>query len=126
MKTGFHHVGLKVKDFDKTVKFYKEVLGLQEKLAWKMGDDDAIMLTMSDGGILEIFSGGTDSDEANARWSHFAIAVDDVPGTYKKAVDFGAKPRTEPGKTAIDGKLNIEYAFVYGFGGEVLEFFKEV
>lgn len=126
MGTGFHHVGLKVKDYDKTVKFYKEVLGLKEKLAWQMGDDPAVMLTMDDGGILEIFGGGTDEDEANPRWPHFAIKVDDVAAMFKKAVEAGTKPRMEPAKLAIGGTLNVEVAFVYGFGGEVLEFFKEL
>jgi len=82
---------------------------------------------MSDGGIVEVFSGGPEVDEANPRWGHLAVAVDDVPGTYKKAVEFGAKPAVEPTALSIpsDPPLPVEIAFVYGFGGEYLEFFKE-
>ena len=125
----FHHVGLSVKDFDKTVQFYKEVLGLKERCTFVTGDGrNAAMLWLSDGGIIEIFSGGTDADEINPHWGHLAIGVEDVPGTFKKAIEFGAKSAIEPKKMAIpsDPPLNVELAFVYGVGGEYLEFFKEV
>ena len=129
MKTKFHHVSLKVKDFDKVVNFYKDVLGLKEKITWTMKDAPAAMLQMDDGGIVEVFGGNTDADEANARWGHLCIAVDDVPGTYKKAIEYGAKSSIEPGKTTIEGNegksVKLEYAFVQGFGGEILEFMKE-
>ena len=129
MKCGFHHVALKVKDFDNTFKFYKEVLGLQEKIVWEMDGALAAMLLMDDGGIVEIFGGGTDGAEANARWPHLAIKVDDVPGTYKKALDFGAKSHIEPNKVHVDGNggksMDLEIAFVHGMGGELLEFIKE-
>ena len=122
----FHHVALKVKDFDSTVKFYKDVLGLKEKTTWTLNDHPAIMLEMADGGIVEIFGGGTDAEEANPRWGHLAVLVDDVPDTYKKAIEAGAKNHREPGETTIPGNppMHIEFAFVQGFGGEVLEFFK--
>ena len=125
----FHHIGLSVKDFEKTVQFYKEVLGLKERCAFTTGDGrSATMLWLADGGIIEIFSGGTDADEVKPRWGHLAIGVDDVPGIFKKAVEFGAKPAIEPTKMAIpsDPPLDVELAFVYGVGGEYLEFFKEV
>jgi len=126
MECRFHHVALKVKDFDTTVKFYKEVLGVKERLAWEHNGYPAAMLQMTDGGIIEVFGGRPDGAEANPYFAHFAIAVPDVSATYKKALECGAKPDIEPTKTAIDGKLDIEIAFVYAPGGEYIEFFKEL
>jgi len=126
MECRFHHVALKVKAFDKVVGFYKEVLGLKEKIAWDMDGNPAVMLEMADGGIVEVFGGHTDEAEANARWGHFAVLVDDVPGTYEKALAYGAKPQIAPTDAAIKGTstMNVEIAFVVGLGGEVIEFFK--
>jgi len=126
MECRFHHIALKVKNFDAVVNFYKEVLGLKEKVSWVMNDNPAVMLEMADGGIVEVFGGNTDEPEANARWGHLAVLVDDVPGTYEKALALGAKPQTPPTDAAIEGTstMNIQIAFVVGLGGEVIEFFK--
>lgn len=126
MECRFHHVALKVKDFDKAVGFYKEVLGLKEKTSWDMDGNPAIMLEMADGGIVEIFGGGTDVSEESPRWLHLAVQVADVPGTYKKAIAYGAKKEREPEEVSIPGSnpMDVEIAFVYGMGGEIVEFFK--
>ncbi|MCL2420609.1 MAG: VOC family protein [Defluviitaleaceae bacterium] len=126
MACTFHHVALKVKNFDAVVNFYKEVLGLKEKIAWDMDGTPAIMLEMADGGIVEVFGNGSDEPEANARWGHLAVLVDDVPAAYEKALALGAKGTISPTETAITGTstMNVEIAFVDGLGGEVLEFFK--
>ena len=126
MECRFHHIALKVKNFDAVVNFYKEVLGLKEKLSWTMNDNPAIMLEMADGGIVEVFGGNTDESEANSRWGHLAVLVDDVPGAYQKALSLGATSQIEPTKTAIEGTstMKVEIAFVGGLAGEVIEFFK--
>ena len=128
MECRFHHVALKVKNFDAVVSFYKNVLNLKEKMAWDMDGDPAIMLEMADGGIVEVFGGGTETDEANPRWLHLAVVADDVPGVYKKALKAGAKSQIEPTEMTIAGggkSLDVEIAFVVGLGGEVIEFFRE-
>ena len=128
MQCRFHHVALKAKDFDAAVNFYKDVLGLKEKIMWMMGDTPAIMLEMSCGGIVEIFGLGSDEEELSPRWVHMAVVVDDIPAVYKKAIEYGAKPLVEPDKMIIQGKekaLETEYAFIQGVAGEVFEFIDE-
>ena len=129
MSCKFHHIALKVKDFDKAVSFYKELLALKERIRWDMDGTPAIMLEMADGGIVEIFGNGTDEAEVNPRWPHLAVLVEDVPAVYKKALELGARSSIEPTKTAIEGQgktLNVEIAFVFCPGGGLLEFFKEL
>ena len=125
----FHHAALKVKDFEKSVQFYKNVFGLKERIRWDMDGVQAVMLLMDDGGIVEIFGGGTEDAESNQRWLHLAILVDDVPGIYKKAMDNGARASIEPMKTDIEGggkSLPVEIAFFFAPGGELVELFKEL
>ena len=123
----FHHIALTVSNYDEVVKFYKEGLGLKEKIAFNLGETKAIMLMLDDGGIIEIFSNGTKDAESNARWSHFCVAVPDVDAAYKKAIDAGATCRSEPADFTIEGhvKMPVRCAFVYGPAGEIIEFFKE-
>lgn len=128
MKMKFHHIALAVKNFDEVVAFYKDGFGLKVKNAWDMNGTDAIMLSMDDGGIIEIFGNGTCDAEENANWIHLCVAVDDVDAAYNKALELGATSRMEPATLSIEGTavMPVRIAFVYGLAGEVIEFFKEL
>ncbi len=124
---GFHHVALKAADYEGAYKFYTEGLGMKLYAAWGEGDSRAAMLDLGDGGILELFAGGTAEPEANPHYIHFAVKVDDVNAAYEIALKAGAKPKSAPvvvpvGSTPISLTLNC--AFVYGPCGEELEFFR--
>jgi len=126
---GFHHVALKAANFDGAYKFYTEGLGLKLYTAWGDGDSRAAMLDLGDGGILELFAGGTAEIEANARYIHFAVKVDDVDSAYEIALKAGAKPKSAPIVVPVASapvKLTLNCAFVYGPCGEELEFFRIV
>ena len=56
---GFHHVAVRVADFDSAVNFYSEVLGFSPKITWGEGDKRAVMLDTGNGSYLEVFAGGT-------------------------------------------------------------------
>ncbi|MBE6598416.1 MAG: VOC family protein [Ruminococcaceae bacterium] len=124
---GFHHIALKAADFDASYKFYTDGLGLKLYTAWGEGDSRAAMLDLGDGGILELFAGGTGEDQSNPRFFHFAMKVDDVDAAYETALKAGAKPKSAPVVVPVDSapvKVTLNCAFVYGPDGEELEFFK--
>ena len=126
---GFHHIALKAADFDGAFKFYTEGLGMKFYTAWGEGDGKIAMLDLGDGGILELFAGGTEESEANQRYIHFAVKVDDVDAAYATAIKAGAKPKMEPKVVPVGSSpvnLTLNCAFVYGPCGEELEFFKVV
>lgn len=126
---GFHHIALKVKDFEKSRKFYVEGLGLTPVVTWGEGEDKIEMLDLGDGGIIELFACGGDHLSANGKYNHFAMTVDDVDKAYEIAVAAGAEPLTPPKSVPLDSKpykMTIRVAFVKGFDGEELEFFKVV
>ena len=131
MKTSFHHVALKVTDYERSVAFYKTVFGVKELRAWTMDDGaKAAMLALDDGGIIEIFGNGTAAAESNARFAHFAIGVDSaeaVDAGYARALENGAKVQTPPFDFTIPSEpgFPIRIAFVKGLDDEVLEFFYE-
>ena len=124
---GFHHIALKVVDFEKAYRFYTETLGLEEYASWLSGETKIALLDMGDGRYLELFSGGTAEEEANQRYIHFAFAAPDVQSAYDLAVDGGAVPLKAPFEKEVDSvpeKLTLNCAFVRGMGGEEIEFFR--
>lgn len=124
---GFHHIALKVADYEKAYRFYTEVLGLEEYASWLSGEMKIALLDMGDGRYLELFSGGTEEDAANQRYIHFAFAAPDVKAAFDMAVAGGAEAMKEPFEKTVDAtprKLTLNCAFVRGMGGEELEFFK--
>lgn len=122
---GFHHVAVRVKDFDGVVRFYKEGLGLKEKIAWGEGNGRAIMLDAGNGNCVEVFAGGKDQPEGQL--VHMALRTDDVEALVQRAVAAGAIV-TVPVKSVniptSTGPVPVRIAFVKAPGGEVIEFFQ--
>ena len=126
---GFHHVALQAADYDAAYRFYTEGLGMRLYSTWGEGSGRIAMLDLGDGGILELFACGQEAPAACPRYIHFAMKVDDVDAAYEAALKAGAKPKSEPKVVPLDSKpvkLTLNCAFVYGPGGEELEFFKIV
>lgn len=126
-KLGFHHIGLKYSDLERSLIFYRS-LGLQEVIRWGEVGNEIVMLAMDDGGRIELLPQGEERFAEQGRWLHFAIHTDDVDGMYEKALSAGARPLTPPKTVALDSfpnKISIHIAFVKGPDGEEIEFFTE-
>jgi glyoxylase I family protein len=129
---GFHHVAIKVKDFDATVAFYT-ALGFTEKVAWGEGDGRACFLDTGDGNYIEVFAGGPPRDQRHP-WGegsaivHFSIRVKNCEAATRLAEKHGAKVTMETKPITIQGnrgqKIPIKISFVQAPGGEVLEFYE--
>ena len=125
---GFHHVAIRVKDFDETVRFYKDGLGLSERLAWGEGDGRAIMLDAGNDNCVEIFAGGK-SAPVEGNITHFALRTADCDAALKRAQAAGATVTVEPKSVKIPartGPFSVRIAFIRSPGGEVVEFFQEM
>ena len=105
---GFHHVAVKASDFEKSYKFYTELLGLKCRNSWGEGDKRAMMLVADDGSAIELFAGGTKADAYTSPYIHIAFCVDEP-----KDMDVQGNPG-----------FKARLAFCYGPDGEEVEFFK--
>ena len=124
---GFDHVALKAVNFEESLKFFTEGLGMKFYTQWGEGDGRIAMLDLGDGGILELFAGGAEGPNTN--YIHFAMKVDDVDAAYATAIAAGAKPKSAPKVVPLQSapvKLTLNCGFVYGPSGEELEFFRIV
>lgn len=125
--TGFHHTAIRSADFDASVRFYSDVLGLQTKITWGAVPDRAIMLDTGDGNYLEIFERAEAASPAEATILHFALRTDDCAAILEKARAAGAAVTMETKDLTIDssaGPIPVRIAFFKGPDGEVIELFE--
>ena len=125
---GFHHIGLKAADFQKSIKFYTD-LGMKEIVRWGEGEKLIVMLDVGDGGRIELFANGSDEFSENGKWQHFALCVDDVDHAFDVALKAGFEPHIYPKFAPLDSspeKITLNLCFVKGPDNEQVEFFKQV
>ncbi len=135
--TGFHHVAVRAIDFDGTVRFYTEGLGLTVRLAFSVPGriDRAVYLDTGDGSFVEVFDDGSTvqaegrrrlprEDRTEGALLHFCLRVADTDAAYARALAAGAGPRLEPATQRLreDPRVEVRIAFVTGPNGEVIEF----
>jgi glyoxylase I family protein len=123
---GFHHVAIKVRDFDATVKFYSEGLGFKARLSWGEGDNRAVLLDTGDGNYLEVFAGGSQELKPEGTMIHMAFRTNDVAKAVAAARAAGAEITDEPEDLVISDSpaTPIRIAFCKGPDGEIIEFFQ--
>ncbi|GHV70798.1 hypothetical protein AGMMS49928_19970 [Spirochaetia bacterium] len=122
---GFHHIGLWVKDTQKSFDFYTKGLGGKVTFSFPMGDSGKTIYLVDLGGnaVVEIIPRGNGEEETNAHWAHIAIRTDDARAAYDLAMKAGAVSQTAPQDMNL-GTMPVTNAFVLGPDHEVIEFFQ--
>lgn len=130
---GFHHVAIRARDFDRSVRFYTQVLGLTQKIAWNEAPKRAIMLDAGDGSYVEIFERpdqpAPPQDEPAIL--HFALRTSDTDGLLERARQAGCEVTVEPKTAQIANTVPTtptpvpaRLAFFKGPDGELVELFQ--
>lgn len=124
-----HHAALKTADFEASLCFYTEGLGMKLLKTWGEGDSRAAMIDIGDGSCIEMFAGGVRGESVQEQagcFVHLALEVDSPDEWYARALSCGAKEKSAPADLLVETSaepLDVRIAFVYGPDGEVLEFF---
>src|SRR3954467_5241886 len=98
---GFHHVCVKTRDWDRTIEFYRDVLGCTEKIMWRTAPQRAGMLDTGDGNYIEIFEDLKYQPAANGSVIHFALRTTRLDEVATAVRDAGAKITVEPKDVTI-------------------------
>lgn len=129
--SGVHHVALRVTNFEKTLKFFTEGFGCKVIAAWGEGERSVAMIDIGGGSNIELFANGKREEGAELKegviaFTHVALNVEDVDACYNRALELGAAPHMTPRDVVLGNApdtIDARIAFVYGYDGEVIEFF---
>ena len=127
--SGFHHIALRARDFEKSLAFYAEGLGFPVAHQWGEGAGRIALLDMGDGNYIELFASAPgqvpEATPGVEPWPYFHLAIrsTDVDHDIEIVRALGCPITVEPKSVPVNGKT-IRVGFFLGPDGEVLEFFQ--
>jgi catechol 2,3-dioxygenase-like lactoylglutathione lyase family enzyme len=119
----FHHVSLNVRDYDKSLAFYR-ALGMPvfQEFTIEAGGRHCF-IDVGNGPYLELHS-SVEAELKESRFQHFCLHVDDVDAAYRLALAHGATTKEAPFDYDLQCTSVVIHAricHVYGVDGESIE-----
>lgn len=124
-KKRLDHVGIAVRNMEKSISFYTEMIGLELKgrLTHTNGVIELAFLGFggSDETEIELIQGYSDTLPAEGTVHHFAIHVEELETELERVKKLGAE-LIDPEVTVLPN--GYKYFFIYGPEREWIEFFQ--
>lgn len=124
---GAHHIAIQTTDYEASVTFYTDVMGMTQAVEFEAGGRRVTLLDIGDGSHLELFEPLPGTQPANDATGnivfHIALTTSDIASALKRVRAAGMEVTVEL-KTVDLGSLNVSLAFFKGPSGEVIEFFQ--
>lgn len=125
---GAHHIAIQARDWDDSLKLYRDVLGMPVVAEFGSPERKIVLLDMGDGSHIELFQpeDGTPppgSPAPNDPVLHFALATTDTRAALEHVRAAGYEVTVEPTDADL-GAFQVTIAFFNGPNGESIEFFQ--
>jgi glyoxylase I family protein len=124
---GFHHVAIWTSNWEKSLDFYINGLGFNQKIIWGEEGSRGVMLDTGDGNYLEIFERDPAKQTVGeGSLLHLCFRSESVENAFKTAILAGGKEKLAPTVPDPFTKLGLttKIAFIEGPDGEIVEFFE--
>lgn len=125
---GLHHIAVQTRDWDESMHFYHEILGMALVAEFGSLERKIALLDMGDGSHMELFQPTGESpakgDAAvNDPVIHFALTTTDIQSAVERVREAGYTITVEPKQVMLQ-HIEATIAFCIGPSGEVVEFFQ--
>ncbi|EJL52645.1 lactoylglutathione lyase-like lyase [Rhizobium sp. CF122] len=126
MIKSFEHVGMVTADMDRSLAFYRDLLGLRLHLRKTMANGTEVAFLDSGGGMLEIFAppGGAtpalDLPPATSGVLHITFLVESVDESFAKLEAEGVEIKERP-RPAVNSEVLDRVAFLRDPDGIIVE-----
>ncbi len=125
---GCHHIALQTRDWNASLKLYRDVLGMPVVAQFGTPARRVWLLDMGDGSHMELFEPTADTPAPDASAPndpifHFALSTTDTQASTEVVRNAGYEITVEP-KTVELGDLTVTLSFFKGPSGEEVEFFQ--
>jgi catechol 2,3-dioxygenase-like lactoylglutathione lyase family enzyme len=125
---GAHHIALQSRDWEASLRLYRDVLGMIVVREWGAPGRRAALLDMGDGSHVELFEPRERTPKPGAPapndpLTHLALATTDTRAAIEQVRAAGHPVTTEPMDVDLNG-LKATIAFFRGPSGESIEFFQ--
>ena len=131
-KGRLHHLAIQTSDWETSLKFYTEILGMEQVGGFELPHRQVVFLNMGGGDLVELFSPIQEDsyelpDHANESLAvfHFALAVEDVDAATERCRAAGYAVKIEPKILQSEG-IHARLSFIIGPNSEHIEFFKDL
>ena len=125
---GMHHISIQTRDWDASLRLYREVLGMTVVAEFGPPERPIVLLDMGDGSHIELCAPKPDPPVGEIRVSgdpilHFALATTDTCAAIEQVRQGGYQITSEPRTVDLSG-IRVTIAFFKGPSGEEIEFFQ--
>jgi glyoxylase I family protein len=123
---GTHHIALQTRDWEASLRLYRDVLGMQVVAEFGTPERRILLLEIGDGSHMELFAPqaiAADQSAAAELIPHIALATTDTRLAIERVREAGYTIKTEPKDIQL-GPLFVTLAFFIGPNGETIEFFQ--